>query len=74
MDQGHRPAGYDEKDLPSNEGKRNLYEMGKQRFLELGYEEIGMDHFALPSDDLAKASTTAPCTAISWATPQARPS
>jgi oxygen-independent coproporphyrinogen-3 oxidase len=52
---GTGQRGYDEKDLPSNEGKRNLYEMGKRRFLELGYEEIGMDHFALPSDDLARA-------------------
>ena len=52
---GTGQRGYDEKDLPSNEGKRNLYEMGKRRFLELGYEEIGMDHFALPTDDLAKA-------------------
>lgn len=52
---GTGQRGYDEQDLPSNEGKRNLYELGKQRFLELGYEEIGMDHFALPSDDLAKA-------------------
>ena len=52
---GTGQRGYDEKDLPSNEGKRNLYELGKRRFLELGYEEIGMDHFALPTDDLAKA-------------------
>ncbi len=46
---------YDESDLPSNEEKRRLYELGKEAFLKAGYEEIGMDHFALPSDDLALA-------------------
>ena len=52
---GTGQRGYDEKDLPSNEGKRKLYEIGKERFLDLGYEEIGMDHFALPEDSLSKA-------------------
>ena len=44
--------GYSEKDLPSPEEKRVLYEKGKQLLSELGYEEIGMDHFALQSDSL----------------------
>ena len=35
--------------------KRSLYEFGKKHFLELGYEEIGMDHFALRKDSLYKA-------------------
>ena len=47
--------GYSEADLPVDEVKRELYEFGKRRFLELGYEEIGMDHFALKSDGLYKA-------------------
>ncbi len=47
--------GYSEADLPKDEVKRELYEFGKRRFLELGYEEIGMDHFALKSDGLYKA-------------------
>ena len=47
--------GYSEADLPKDEVKRELYEYGKRRFLELGYEEIGMDHFALKSDGLYKA-------------------
>lgn len=47
--------GYDEKDLPSPELKRKLYENGKQLLNDLGYVEIGMDHFALPSDSLYKA-------------------
>lgn len=48
---------YDESDLPSNEEKRKLYELGKTALLKAGYEEIGMDHFALPSDDLALAKS-----------------
>jgi oxygen-independent coproporphyrinogen-3 oxidase len=48
--------GYDEKDLPTADEKRVLYEIGKQLLGELGYEEIGMDHFALPSDALFKAA------------------
>lgn len=44
--------GYDENDLPSGETKRKLYENGKQLLQDLGYIEIGMDHFALEHDDL----------------------
>ena len=44
--------GYDENDLPKDEEKRYLYELGKQLFFDNGYVEIGMDHFALPSDSL----------------------
>ena len=47
--------GYSEADLPKNEVKRELYEYGKKRLLEIGYEEIGMDHFALKTDGLYKA-------------------
>ncbi len=47
--------GYDENDLPSPDEKRELYETGKQLLGEIGYVEIGMDHFALPSDSLHKA-------------------
>jgi len=47
--------GFDENDLPSPALKRALYENGKKLLEELGYIEIGMDHFALPSDDLSKA-------------------
>lgn len=48
--------GFDEKDLPKDEAKRQLYETGKELFSELGYIEVGMDHFSLPSDSLYKAS------------------
>ncbi len=47
---------YDEADLPKGNEKRSLYELGKMLLLELGYHEIGLDHFALPYDDLYKAS------------------
>ncbi len=46
---------YDEKDLPKDEEKLQLYELGKQMILEAGYEDIGMDHFAQPGDALFKA-------------------
>ena len=44
--------GFDENDLPSGEEKRKLYENGKKLLEDLGYREIGMDHFALEHDDL----------------------
>ena len=47
--------GYDEKDLPTADEKRVLYETGKQLLADFGYVEIGMDHFALPTDSLYKA-------------------
>lgn len=47
--------GYDEKDLPQDNEKRKLYETGKQMLHDLGYYEIGMDHFALKTDNLYEA-------------------
>ncbi len=47
--------GFDENDLPSGEEKRKLYENGKRLLEELGYREVGMDHFALEHDDLYQA-------------------
>ena len=44
--------GFDEHDLPSGEEKRRLYEKGKKLLEELGYLEVGMDHFSLEHDDL----------------------
>jgi oxygen-independent coproporphyrinogen-3 oxidase len=46
---------FDENDLPSAEEKLNLYIKGKDLLTEAGYVDIGMDHFALPGDDLYKA-------------------
>jgi len=48
---------FSEKDLPSGPQKRALYEHGRKMLQEVGYREIGMDHFALPSDDLYRATT-----------------
>ena len=47
--------GYDDNDLPTAEEKRVLYETGKQLLGELGYVEIGMDHFALKTDNMHQA-------------------
>ncbi|PUZ26936.1 oxygen-independent coproporphyrinogen III oxidase [Chitinophaga costaii] len=46
---------FDESDLPPAELKLELYHLGKQLFLENGYEDVGMDHFALPDDELCMA-------------------
>lgn len=47
--------GFDENDLPKDSEKRELYEEGKEMLNNYGYEEIGMDHFALKNDSLYKA-------------------
>lgn len=52
---GNGQRGFDESNLPSGEEKRMLYETGKKHLLEAGYAEIGMDHFALPSDLMYKS-------------------
>ena len=44
-----------EKYLPLESEKRALYEKGKALLSEMGYYEIGMDHFALPNDPLYNA-------------------
>lgn len=52
---GNGQRGYSEENLPSPEQKRHQYEIGKKMLLQAGYVEIGMDHFALKTDDLYKA-------------------
>lgn len=44
--------GFDENDLPNGEEKRKLYENGKKLLEDLGYKEVGMDHFSLEHDEL----------------------
>lgn len=46
---------YTDKDLPLADEKRRLYETGKALFTQAGYSDIGMDHFALPGDELLTA-------------------
>lgn len=47
---------FDEHDLPTAEEKIELYLTGKKILLDNGYYDIGMDHFALPHDELYTAS------------------
>lgn len=47
---------FTEMDLPSGDEKRALYERGRMLLEEAGYSEIGMDHFALPTDPLVEAA------------------
>lgn len=46
---------FDENDLPSAGQKIELYRTGRDLFTENDYQDIGMDHFALPGDELYKA-------------------
>lgn len=46
---------FKDEDLPSPNLKRSLYEMAREKLIQGGYIEIGMDHFARPDDGLAKA-------------------
>ncbi|GGZ83190.1 coproporphyrinogen-III oxidase [Algibacter mikhailovii] len=52
---GNGQRGFNDSDLPSADLKRKQYELGKQLLGQVGYEEIGMDHFALPTDGLHKS-------------------
>jgi len=42
-------------DLPESEEKLQLFAEATNTFLKSGYEYVGMDHFAKPDDELAKA-------------------
>ena len=46
---------YTDEDIPKAGEKRALYEMAREKLERAGYVEIGMDHFALPHDGMAKA-------------------
>jgi oxygen-independent coproporphyrinogen-3 oxidase len=45
----------DPSDLPAPELKLALFVAARDLFLDAGYAEIGMDHFAVPEDELATA-------------------
>ena len=49
---GNGQRGFKDEDIPKDEKKRILYEIGKQLLHKNGYHEIGMDHFALKTDSL----------------------
>ncbi|QZE15737.1 oxygen-independent coproporphyrinogen III oxidase [Halosquirtibacter laminarini] len=44
--------GFTDDDIPRGEEKRALYEVGKRLLMEIGYEDIGMDHFSKTTDKL----------------------
>jgi oxygen-independent coproporphyrinogen-3 oxidase len=44
---------FKDEDLPAGAEKRELYEISRAILLDAGYIEIGMDHFAWPTDSLA---------------------
>ena len=43
---------FSDSDVPTDDIKKQLFETGKMMFLAAGYIQIGLDHFALPNDDL----------------------
>ncbi|GGE70072.1 oxygen-independent coproporphyrinogen-3 oxidase [Pedobacter psychrotolerans] len=47
---------YTVEDLPAGSEKFALYQMGKKMLIKAGYEDVGMDHFALKTDTLFTAS------------------
>ena len=53
---GNGQRGFKDADIPKDEKKRMLYEIGKKLLHKNGYHEIGMDHFSLKTDSLYKAS------------------
>lgn len=48
-------AAIKEEELPAPEEKLRIFELAIRRLLDAGYRYIGMDHFALPEDELARA-------------------
>ncbi len=46
---------FKDEDLPEGADKRALYEVAREILLRSGYVEIGMDHFALPTDSMTKS-------------------
>ncbi|WDF57402.1 oxygen-independent coproporphyrinogen III oxidase [Mucilaginibacter sp. KACC 22063] len=46
---------FTEKDLPDAKEKAKLHNAGRAMFTEMGYRDIGMDHFSLTTDSLYKA-------------------
>lgn len=46
---------FKDEDLPATDEKRKLYELAREKLTAAGYVEIGMDHFALPDENLSLA-------------------
>ena len=45
---------FKDEDLPAGDDKRLLYDLARELLLKNDYIEIGMDHFALPTENLSK--------------------
>jgi len=52
---GNGQRGFNDEDVPKDNEKRKLYEIGKQLLAKKGYHEIGMDHFAQKNDTMYQA-------------------
>lgn len=52
---GNGQRGFKDEDVPKDDAKRRLYEVGKGLLVEKGYLEIGMDHFAQKEDTMYTA-------------------
>ncbi|MCG2612460.1 oxygen-independent coproporphyrinogen III oxidase [Flavobacterium sp. SM15] len=52
---GNGQRGFKDQDVPKDDEKRRLYEIGKQLLAKKGYHEIGMDHFAHKKDSMFQA-------------------
>jgi oxygen-independent coproporphyrinogen-3 oxidase len=52
---GNGQRGFKDEDVPKDDQKRKLYEVGKALLTHKGYHEIGMDHFALEEDSMYKS-------------------
>ncbi len=52
---GNGQRGFKDEDIPKDDQKRKLYEIGRQLLYKNEYQEIGMDHFALKNDSLSTA-------------------
>jgi oxygen-independent coproporphyrinogen-3 oxidase len=52
---GNGQRGFKDADVPKDDAKRQLYEVGKTLLAEKGYLEIGMDHFAQKEDTMYTA-------------------
>ncbi|WP_333600792.1 oxygen-independent coproporphyrinogen III oxidase [Flavobacterium sp.] len=52
---GNGQRGFKDEDVPKDDEKRQLYEVGKALLAQKGYYEIGMDHFATANDTMYNA-------------------
>ncbi|TKD63516.1 oxygen-independent coproporphyrinogen III oxidase [Flavobacterium sp. ASW18X] len=53
---GNGQRGFKDSDLPSAALKQSQYALGKKMLTDMGYVDIGMDHFALATDALTTAA------------------